>query len=101
MAGKPPTSVSIPLNPAGAGRLGLCFCPGKQVQRGRTRWSRNMQADLTRLKATYTVTTMVCLLDAYELRSFHISGYKDQVASLALGFAGRKIQYELPSRQTK
>lgn len=65
----------------GGGRLGLCFCPGKQIQRSRLRAGheesgqpimRDLGADLRRLRQHYGVTQLVCLLNDAELRSLGV-----------------------------
>mmetsp|Transcript_21468 Transcript_21468/g.56003 ORF Transcript_21468/g.56003 Transcript_21468/m.56003 type:complete len:192 (+) Transcript_21468:284-859(+) len=70
----------------GAGHLGLCFCPGKHVSRGQTRWERDMVTDLQRLRDDLEVTTVVCLLGVHELRSYKITNYADHVTSNGLKF---------------
>lgn len=50
------------------GRLGLCFCPGKKVTRDGITHNRDLGADLQHLSSTWRVDTVVCLLNAAELR---------------------------------
>jgi len=80
-----PITISWILN-CGGGRLGLCFCPGKKVQRGSVVWERDMRMDLERLRDMHGTTTIVCLLDTYELRSFKISEYAKQVEGAGMKF---------------
>ena len=53
---------------AGAGWLGLCFCPGKRHVRGGKRLERSLESDLQRLKDNFHVEVIVCLLNDAELR---------------------------------
>ncbi|KAL0025621.1 hypothetical protein WJX79_009242 [Trebouxia sp. C0005] len=67
------TSASHPITLSGifdwqGGSLGLCFCPGKCVNRDGVRHKRNLQQDLKHLQGRYGITGLVCLLNAAELR---------------------------------
>ena len=54
-----------------AGRVGLCYCPGKVVrkpERG-VLIERDVRLDLQRLRGHFGISVVVCLLDKYELRT--------------------------------
>lgn len=57
----------IELNEPG-GRLGLCYCPGKKVTRDGVTHNRDLGVDLLHLSNTWRVDTIICLLNAAELR---------------------------------
>eukprot|EP00798_Chlamydomonas_sp_ICE-L_P008151 gene8151-1404_t len=61
------------------GSLALCYCPGKQVIRRGVQWERNLEKDLARLKVTFNITTLVCLLNVSELRSFRLRDFDKRV----------------------
>lgn len=48
-----PLSWVIDPDASTSGRVGLCYCPGKQVTRNGERWQRDMQADLGRLRDVF------------------------------------------------
>ncbi|KAL6765944.1 protein-tyrosine phosphatase-like protein [Haematococcus lacustris] len=83
-------SLWVITTPAGGG-LGLCFCPGKRVTRGGVRHERNMQQDLLRLRDTFQISTVACLLNAAELRSFGIRDYAADLAAAGLQTLGLPI----------
>ncbi|KAJ9508406.1 hypothetical protein QJQ45_011927 [Haematococcus lacustris] len=76
--------------PTGGG-IGLCFCPGKRVTRGGVRHERSMQRDLLRLRDTFQISTVACLLNAAELRSFGIRDYAADLAAAGLQTLGLPI----------
>ena len=51
-----------------SGKMGLCFCPGKQHARDGKHISRSLDSDLVRLKERYGIQCVVCLLNDAELR---------------------------------
>mmetsp|Transcript_6316 Transcript_6316/g.13929 ORF Transcript_6316/g.13929 Transcript_6316/m.13929 type:complete len:204 (+) Transcript_6316:116-727(+) len=69
-----------------SGQLGLCFCPGKKVVRDGVRHDRHVDEDLQRLRDHFQVTTIVCLLNAAELRSFSLRNYEDHVTQSGLSY---------------
>lgn len=70
-----PITLSWILEHQGGGRLGLCYCPGKQVQRSGVTWERTLDKDLTRLQQVYGITTLACLLNGAELNCFKLRNY--------------------------
>mmetsp|Transcript_20204 Transcript_20204/g.51172 ORF Transcript_20204/g.51172 Transcript_20204/m.51172 type:complete len:206 (-) Transcript_20204:82-699(-) len=80
-----PISISWVAGPEDApcisGRLGLCYCPGKKVLRGGIQHDRDLAKDLRVLRDTHGVTTIVCLLNDAELRSFQLRHYSRGVTS--------------------
>eukprot|EP00210_Caulerpa_lentillifera_P002190 g2104.t1 len=79
-----PMNVSWVMKSNTGGRVGLTFCPGKKVCRGGVYWCRNLDADLTRLKTDFGVTTVVCLLSQAELTSLNLRNYAADVQSKGL-----------------
>jgi protein-tyrosine phosphatase len=54
------------------GRLGLCYCPGKNVVREGVRWARSLDEDLAHLISAHGVNVVVCLLSDAELRAIGV-----------------------------
>ena len=54
------------------GRLGLCYCPGKNVVREGVRWARSLDEDLAHLISAHGVNVLVCLLSDAELRAIGV-----------------------------
>lgn len=86
----PRTSVTDPLTVSWVaaevpGLLGLTFAPGKSGDSLRgPRWLRDLDADLVRLRSTYAVDTLVCLLSDRELRALGIERYEEAVRAHGL-----------------
>jgi protein-tyrosine phosphatase len=57
---------------APAGRLGLCYCPGKNVVREGVRWARSLDEDLGHLITAHGANVVVCLLSDAELRALGV-----------------------------
>lgn len=79
-----PITLSWILEHGGGGKLGLCFCPGKKVNRSGVRWERDLDVDLHRLKEAYRITTVACLLNTAELSCFRLRNYTATVVSSGL-----------------
>lgn len=79
-----PITLSWILEHGGGGKLGLCFCPGKKVNRSGIQWERNLEMDLLRLKEEYRITTLACLLNTAELSCFNLRNYSSTVPSAGL-----------------
>mmetsp|Transcript_127467 Transcript_127467/g.248410 ORF Transcript_127467/g.248410 Transcript_127467/m.248410 type:complete len:307 (+) Transcript_127467:73-993(+) len=78
----------------GRGSLGLCFCPGKRLQRSRLRAGheeagrpilRDLSSDLRRLREHFGCGMLVCLLNEAELRTLGVR-CDYQKAVVKLGF---------------
>ena len=70
---------------APSGRLGLCYCPGKNVVREGVRWARDLDADLNHLITVHDVNVVVCLLSDAELRALGVGrDYAAQVKKAGL-----------------
>lgn len=75
------------------GRLGLCYCPGKNLVRDGITWRRNVVEDATRLRSHHGVNTVVCLVSDRELRAL---GVEPRCYADALARAGMEaIRYEV------
>lgn len=80
----------------GRGRVGLCFCPGKRIQKSRLRAGheesgtaimRDLPTDLRRLREHFGAQMLICLLNAAELRSLGIRcDYGKAVEKAGLAF---------------
>eukprot|EP00282_Hemiselmis_andersenii_P006436 CAMPEP_0114140008 /NCGR_PEP_ID=MMETSP0043_2-20121206/17155_1 /TAXON_ID=464988 /ORGANISM="Hemiselmis andersenii, Strain CCMP644" /LENGTH=232 /DNA_ID=CAMNT_0001234073 /DNA_START=98 /DNA_END=796 /DNA_ORIENTATION=+ len=66
-----PITVS-PVSKTGSGRLGLCYCPGKNLVREGIKWERDLDIDLRDMKERHRVDVVVCLLSPAELRSLGV-----------------------------
>ncbi|KAJ9509043.1 hypothetical protein QJQ45_001503 [Haematococcus lacustris] len=63
----------------------------RRVTRGGVCHERNMQQDLLRLRDTFQISTVACLLNAAELRSFGIRDYAADLAAAGLQTLGLPI----------
>lgn len=79
-----PITLSWILEHRGGGRLGLCYCPGKQVRRSGIHWDRTLLTDLKRLQKVYGISTVGCLLNGAELNCFKLRNYASVVESSGL-----------------
>lgn len=79
-----PITLSWILEHQGGGRLGLCYCPGKQVCRSGVTWERTLEVDLTRLQEVYGISTLACLLNGAELNCFKLRNYAPLVGATGL-----------------
>jgi len=80
----------------GRGSLGLCFCPGKKLQRSRFRPGheeagrpilRDLSSDLRRLRDHFGCGMLVCLLNEAELRTLGVRcDYQEAVVAAGLQF---------------
>jgi len=86
--------VSTGLSPVIPGRLGLCFCPGKQLRQLRLRAGheeqgrpihRNLDADLKRIHGL-GCRSLICLLNEAELRCLGIRKYGESVERAGISF---------------
>jgi len=101
--GAPITSESHPIGISwisrgaeGRGHLGLCFCPGKRLQRSRFRLGheeagrtmmRDLPSDLQRLREHFGCRMLVCLLNEAELRTLGVRcDYQETVVRAGLQF---------------
>ena len=86
------TSATLPLavdffpadGPQRPGQIGLTMAPGRQDEDRQTRWQRDLQADLARLKTHYGVDRLVCLLGAEELAGLGIATLLAEAEALGL-----------------
>uniref|UniRef100_A0A7S4KXP8 Uncharacterized protein n=1 Tax=Guillardia theta TaxID=55529 RepID=A0A7S4KXP8_GUITH len=70
-----PITVSFLSEPSdNRGNIGLCYCPGKNVDRDGVRWRRDLDKDLATLKSKFNIDLVVCLLSISELRHLGVKG---------------------------
>uniref|UniRef100_A0A7S4KWT5 Uncharacterized protein n=1 Tax=Guillardia theta TaxID=55529 RepID=A0A7S4KWT5_GUITH len=88
-----PITVSFLSEPSdNRGNIGLCYCPGKNVDRDGVRWRRDLDKDLAtvlripspcldqvkhvscQLKSKFNIDLVVCLLSISELRHLGVKG---------------------------
>lgn len=79
------TSATHPLQiaelPAGAGRVGVSFCPGKQQRDGWSgAWARDLGVDLDAIRA-WGADAVVTLVEEHELAALKVEGMGEGVAA--------------------
>lgn len=80
------------------GQIGLTIAPGRRDEDSQIVWHRDLQADLTRLKAHYGVDQLVCLLDAEELKELGIPTLLAEAEALGIATENLPIvDDELPT----
>ena len=57
------------------GKLALSQCPGKKMLKGRNGkvFNRDLKDDLTEIRETHKISTIVCLLNKFELRTIGVN----------------------------
>jgi len=69
---------------AGAGLVGMTFCPGKQQRVSLTGgWSRDVEADVASICA-WGATIVVCLMEEHELRELQVTHLPEAVRRAGL-----------------
>jgi hypothetical protein len=77
----------IDLSPFGiAGKLGMTFAPGKDNPGRSCVWARDLEVDLHRLRQTYGVDTLVCLVEAFELAFMRIPQLSERTRAHGMAF---------------
>ena len=72
------------LEPAGQGRLGLTFCPGKHDPHAQTgAWDRDLEADLCAV-LDWGASAVVTLMEAHELEFLRVPDLGDRIGQAGL-----------------
>lgn len=67
------------------GRLGLTFAPGKKQPHGQSgHWDRDLDKDLTRLRAEFNADTLVSLIEEHEFERLKISSLRDRAKAAGI-----------------
>ena len=69
------------------GRVGLTFAPGKKQRDAASGvWSRDLEADLKRIREYFKADHLICLLEDNELVELGISQLPEEAAAQGIGF---------------
>ena len=60
------------LIPGATARVGMTLAPGKKTWGIEGPWNRDLDTDLSRLVDVFQISLLVCLLEEWELESFHM-----------------------------
>jgi protein-tyrosine phosphatase len=68
------------------GRIGMTFAPGKKGVGLQGVWDRDLASDMARMRETYGVDTLVCLIEDHELTALQIADLPQRAQAIGMVF---------------